>query len=83
MLYKVLIKLYVPEIDEAYEMFIPINKTIGEISFLLCELVNNLSKVYPIRNNTRLVNRVTGEIYDRNITVRESNIRNGSQLIIF
>lgn len=83
MLYKVLIKLYVPEIDEAYEMFIPINKTIGEISFLLCKLVNNFSKVYPIRNNTRLVNRVTGEIYDRNITVRESNIRNGSQLIIF
>lgn len=83
MLYKVLIKLYVPEIDETYEMFIPINKTIGEISFLLCKLINNISKVYPIRNNTRLVNRVTGEIYDRNITVRESNIRNGSQLIIF
>ena len=83
MLYKVLIKLYVPELDDYFDVFIPINEVIGEISFLLCKLVNNLSKVYPIRNNTRLVNRVTGEIYDRNITVRESNIRNGSQLIIF
>ena len=83
MLYKVLIKLYVPEIDEIYEMFIPINKTIGDISFSLCKLINSLSKEYPIKNNARLFNRIKVEIYNRNITIRESNIRNGSQLIIF
>jgi len=83
MLYKVLIKLYVPEINENYEMYIPINKTIGDISFLLCKLVNSLSKTYPVRNNTRLVDRFTGEIYDRNLTVKKSKIRNGSQLIMY
>lgn len=83
MIYKVLIKLYVPEIAETYEMYIPINKTIGEISISLCKLVNNLSKVYPIRNNTRLINRTTGELYDRHITIRNSNIRNGSELVMY
>jgi hypothetical protein len=83
MLYKVLIKLYVPEIDEIYEMYIPINKTVGEISLSLCKLINNLTKVYPVRNNTRLFNRDTGQIYERDITIRESDIRNGSQLIIY
>ena len=27
--YKVLIKLYVPEIEKTYDMYIPINKTIS------------------------------------------------------
>lgn len=83
MMYKVLIKLYVPEISETYEMYIPINKTIGEISYSLCKLINNLSKVYPIRNNKRLINRITGELYDRDITIRDSDIRNGCELIIY
>ena len=83
MLYKVLIKLYVPEIDETYEMYIPINKTIGEISYSLCKMINNMTKCYPIRNNARLLNRHTGIIYDRDITIRDSDIRNGSHLIIY
>ncbi len=83
MLYKVLIKLYVPEIDEVYEMYIPINKTVGEISCSLTKLINNITKVYPVRNNTRLLNRDTGQIYERDITIRESDIRNGSQLVIY
>ena len=43
--YKVLIRLYVPEIEEEYEMYIPINKHIIEITDLLCKLVNDLSKI--------------------------------------
>lgn len=83
MIYKVLIKLYVPEISETYEMYIPINKTIGEITLSICKLINNLSKVYPICNNKRLMNRMTGELYDRDITIRDSNIRNGCELVIY
>ena len=81
--YKVLIKLYVPVIEEEYEMYIPINKTIGEISILLCKIVNDLSKVYPLKNNACLCNRRSGYIYDKNILVRESDIKNGSELILF
>lgn len=81
--YKVLIKLYVPEIEETYEMYIPINKIIGEICELLCKIVNDLSKTYPIRKNASLCNRRTGKIYDKNIPIRESDIKNGTELVIF
>lgn len=81
--YKVLIKLYVPEIEETYEMYIPINKTIGEISELLCKLVNDLSKIYPAKKNALLCNRHTGFIYDRNSSIRRTDIRNGTELVIF
>ena len=83
MLYKVLIKLYVPEIEETYEIYIPINKTVGELSLLLTKLINDLSKSYPIKNNARLCNRYTGNLYDRDLTIRNSDIRNGSELILF
>ena len=83
MLYKVLIKLYGPEIEETYEMYIPINKTIGEISLLLTKLINDISKAYPIKNNARICNRFSGNLYDRDLTIRETDIRNGSELILF
>lgn len=81
--YKVLIKLYVPEIEETYEVYIPINKTIGEIAILLSKLVNNLSKIYPEKNNACLCNRQNGTIYNRSDSIRQTDIRNGSQLILF
>ena len=83
MKYKVLIKLFVPEIEETYEMYIPINKTIGEISELLSKLVNDLSKVYPIKKNACLCNRYTGIIYEKQYLIRNTDIRNGTELIIF
>ena len=81
--YKVLIKLYVPEIEEEYEIYIPINKTVGEVSVLLCKAVNDISKSYPIKNNARLCNRNSGKIYDQESIIRDTNIRNGTKIVIF
>lgn len=81
--FKVLIKLFVPEIEEEYEMFIPINKTIGEISELLCKMIHDISKIYPIRYNSSLCNRNTGRIYEKDILVRETDIKNGTEIILF
>ena len=81
--YKVLIKLYVPEIEETYELYIPVNKYIGEIAELLCKIVNNLSRVYPAKKNACLCNRRTGVIYERINTIRQTDIRNGTELVLF
>lgn len=81
--FKVLIKLYVPEIEEVYEMYIPINKTVGEIAELLSKLVNDLSKVYPIKKNASLCNRFSGIIYEKSNPILKTDIRNGTELIIF
>lgn len=81
--YKVLIKLYVPEIEETYEVYIPVNLHVGEVSNLLCELVNDLSKIYPLKNNIHLCNRRTGKIYNKTDIVLKTDIRNGTELIIF
>lgn len=84
MTYKVLVKIYIPEIEENYEIYIPINKTIFQVTKLLnCIISEITSKVYPIKDVNKLSNRQTGVIYDYNLLVRESDIRNGSELVLF
>lgn len=82
--YKVLIKLFVPEIEKNYEVYIPINRTIGEVCKLINKLVNEASSgVYPIKNKIALCNRLSSEFYPYDKYIRDTNIRNGSQLVFF
>ena len=81
--YKVLVRVYVPEIEESYEMYIPVNKTIGEILTLLNKMINDLTKVYPATNNADLYNRQTGVIYGRGCLVRDTDIRNGTEIVLW
>lgn len=81
--YKVLIRLYVPEIEQNYEVYIPINKTISQVLVLLNKLVNNVSgETYPIKNNLKLYNRRTFEQYQLDSVIRNTNIRNGTELVM-
>ena len=81
--YKVLIKLFVPEVDEAYEMYIPVNKYVGEIAILLTDVVKDLTKVFPERKNANLCNRITGQIYQKDYLIRQTDIRNVTELVLF
>ena len=80
--YTVLIKLYVPEIEDAYEAYIPINKTVGQVSSLLNQMVSNLSGAFPTDKKVSLYNRHTNVLYDRKMLVRDTDIRNGTELVM-
>ena len=80
---KVLIELIVPDIYEVYNIYIPINRKIGNLIELLNKSIGELSdNNYIGSNRTSLYNRDTGEKYLFNSLVRETNIRNGSSLIL-
>ncbi len=79
---KVLINLYVPFLEKKYEVFLPANKKIGEIIYLIGKNLNELTDGYYIfKNEERLYNRVTGTEYNVNELIKYSNIRNGTELI--
>jgi hypothetical protein len=83
MQYKVLITLYIPEIEEKFEFYIPVNKYVDEVLKILNKAVNEISYgVYPIKDDIKLVNRRTGEVYDKGFYIRNTSIRNGTQLIL-
>ena len=80
---KVLVKLKVPEIDKEYDIYLPINKKIGNIIILLNKAINELSNnEFKISTTNSLYNSSTGERYDFNTILLDTNIRNGSVLTL-
>ncbi len=80
---KVLVHISVPEIDEEYDIYLPINKKIGNVLLLLNKAINELSNgVLPLSNNNSLYNSFTGERYSFDVLVIDTNIRNGSRLVL-
>ena len=80
---EILVKLYIPTIDEQYDIWIPINKRVHSIIRLLIKAINELSKGYfnPQRE-LHLYDKITAKPYDMNLKVIETDIRNGSELIL-
>ena len=80
---KVLVKLIVPDIDETYDVYIPINKKIGNVIGLLNKSVKELSNgIYQGSEKTALYDKTTGDKYPINLLIRETNIRFGSQIVL-
>ncbi len=80
---KVFVKILVPEIDKEFDVYLPISKKIGNIINLLtkaiCEITNN---EIEITNTNRLYNAKTKELYESDVTLFNTNIRNGTKLVL-
>lgn len=80
---KVLIELIVPDIEKIYNIYIPINKKVGNIIVLLNKAIMDLSNgLYQGTNLTSLYNRSTGTRYAMDDLVKNTDIRNGTTLIL-
>lgn len=80
---KVLIQLIVPDIDKRYDVYIPISKKIGNIIVLLNKAVADLNNgLYQGSNATSLYNRNTGVKYAIDDLVKNTDIRNGTSLVL-
>lgn len=80
---KLLIELIVPDIDEKFNLFIPINKKIGNVVCLLNKSVFELTNGAFVGSKiTCLYNKNTGEKYSVNDLVRNTDIRHGTSLIL-
>ena len=81
---KVLIKLVVPELNEDYDVFIPVNEVVWKIKKLVIKSVADLSgHEMGINDECILINQLTGKIYDNNDIVHNTDIRNGTELIMY
>lgn len=80
---KVLIKLIVPELDIHFDIFIPVNELIWKIKKLIVKSVSDLTDV-PLNLKVEyiLLNKDTCRIYLNNEVVINTDIRNGSELIL-
>lgn len=80
---KILIELYIPLIEKNYDLYIPINKKIGTIKKLIEEgLIDLTDYDYIIKEGSNFYSKETGEVYDVNKSVRETDLKNGSRIVL-
>lgn len=80
---KVLVSLSIPEIDKKFDLYLPINKKVGNIINLLSKTISELTDGEFIASNSdSLYNAITNEKYQSDILLANTNIRNGSELVL-
>lgn len=80
---KILIELEIPLIEKKYDLFIPINKKIGTVKKLIEQaLVELTDSAYIPKEESNFYSKETGDIYDINNTVRDTDLKNGSRIIL-
>ncbi len=80
---KVLVRVNVPSLEEKYDVYIPVNRKINNVIKMLKSTLCDISLgVFNKDDDYLLYNAQTGDIYDMNKLVRDTDIRNGSQVIL-
>jgi len=80
---KVLVKLIVPELDSNFDVFIPVNEVIWKIIKMLVKSVSDLSDIKIDKNkNFFLKNKINTRVYNSNEILINTDIRNGTELIL-
>ena len=80
---KILVELEIPLIERYFDLYLPINKKVGTVKKLIeDELVELSEGAYQSRESTNLYSKATGMIYDVNKTIRDTDLKNGSRIIL-
>jgi len=80
---KVLIRINVPEIDESYDLFIPVNEVLWKVSQMIVHCINSLSSGALDKNKKYiLINKATGVVYSNSSLIIETDIRNATELLL-
>lgn len=80
--FRVYVIIETPILDRKYELLVPIDRKIYELINLLKKNIPELTENYYQNNEPSLFNKATGEIYDMNLTIKNSNIKTGTRLVL-
>ncbi len=80
---KVLVQLVIPDIEKSFDIYLPINKRVGNIINLLNKAITEITGgTYQGTKKTGLYNSRTGEKYAVDDLIRNTTIRNGARLVL-
>ena len=80
---KINVDILVPALNEMFNLFIPVNKTVGEVVQLLNAAINDLTDgEFPISNNLSLISLYDNVLYNFDYSIKDNKIKNGSKLVL-
>lgn len=80
--FRVYVVIYAPLLEKKYEVLLPIDRRINDVVSLLKKTIPDLSKNYYEKNTPQLYNKISGDVYDLNTIIKDSNIRTGTRLLL-
>ena len=84
MQYKVICEVSFPVFERTLDITIPINKSVHYVCEMLNKIINeDIINNYAPKENSVLINKRTGQIYDKNIVIKATDIRNGTKLTFY
>lgn len=82
--YKIVCEVSFPLMGISFDVNIPVNKTVEYVCKMLDKIiVENISANYQSRENSILINKRTGTIYDKNVLIKTTDIGNGTKLTYY
>lgn len=80
---KILVKVYVPMLEKIYDVWIPSHKRIYNVINLLMKAVNELNDncYHPIKI-PMLYDKISGNVFDVNSSVKETSMRSGTEIVL-
>ena len=80
---KVLIKISVPELDHETDLFIPVNEVLWKVKTLIVMAISDISGgALNKEGHYSLINKETGQVYNLNSILIDTDIRNATELIL-
>ena len=76
---KILINLYCLSLGKTFEVYLPINEKVGNITKILN---TTLFDSIDSSKNYMFLNANTGNVYKNNELIRQTDIKNGSKIIL-
>lgn len=80
--FRVYIILEAPILDQKYELLVPIDRRIHDLINILKKNIPELSVNYYKDKEPSIINKSTGETYDMNLIIKNSNIKTGTRLLL-
>ena len=80
--FRVYITLDIPILDEKYELLVPIDRRIHDLVEVLKENIKGLKDNYYKDKVPSIFNKSSGELYDMNLIIKDSDIKTGTRLLL-
>ena len=80
--FRVYVVIEIPILDRKFELLVPVDRRIHELISLLRNNIPELMENYYKNVSPMLFNKSTGEMYDMNLIIKNSNIKTGTRLVL-
>lgn len=80
--FRVYVIVEMPILDKKFELLVPIDRRIHDLISVLKKAIPELSEDFYERREPVILSKTTGDLYDLNVVIKNTNIKNGTRLIL-